>query len=171
MRWSEEDLEAVQARLRKGPKLTPGYKRALARGRRRHKFNARATTSGGRRHDSTAEAKRWEELRLAERAGEIKELKPQVRVRLEHEDGQPYLIRSDGYPNGRRATHVIDFRYRERDPATGAWKETLTYEDVKGFDTALGRLKRAIAERMIGTQIRLIRKQGKSAGKVRWRVR
>ena len=171
MRWSEEQLEAVQARLRQGPKHTPPAPAARAGRQRKHKFNAKAKVSSGVRHDSTAEAKRWEELQLAERAGEVKELERQIRVRLEHSEGQPYLIRSDGYPNGRRATHVIDFRYRERDPSTGAWSERLTYEDVKGFDTALGRLKRAIAERMIGTQIRLIRKQRRSTRKVQWQVR
>ena len=150
MRWTEEQLAAVQARMRGEPD-------GAAPPERKHKFNAKPQVVRGVRHDSTTEAKRWEELRLAQRVGEIKELERQVRVQLEHGDGTPYVTRSERYPKGRRMTHVIDFRYRERDAETGAWKSTMTYEDVKGFDTPRGRIKRAIAERMIGAEIKLTR--------------
>ena len=164
MRWTEEDLAMVRKRWAKsdgrdaGNETDDNGKAGRKKTTKKHKFNARPTTNEGVRHDSSAEGQRWEELKIGARAGEIKELERQVRVKLEDGNGEPYLIRSDGYPNGRKAAHVIDFRYRERNPKTRKWKTQMTYEDVKGHDTPVGRLKRAIAERILGTEIKLTRK-------------
>lgn len=51
---------------------------------RRHKYGAIATTTpDGIKHPSKRQAKRWEELKLLERAGEIVNLKREVPFKLE----------------------------------------------------------------------------------------
>lgn len=135
----------------------------------KHKFGAQAVISAGVRHDSKAEARRWDDLLLAQHAGVIRGLDRQVRIRLLDGKGQPYLIRSEGFPRGRRATWVADFRYQERDPTTNAWIESWVLEDVKGFDTPTSRLKRAIVERMLGVEIRIVRERPSKARRRRRR--
>lgn len=105
---------------------------------RRSKYGARRTIVRGQRFDSNREAARWQELLLLERAGEIADLRRQVRYPLAAGD-RPLLLRSAGYPNGRRATYVADFVYRDR-----AGQEVI--EDAKGYRTPEYRLKRAIME-------------------------
>lgn len=50
---------------------------------RANKYGAKRATRGGLRFDSQAEARRYDELVLLEKAGEIEDLKRQVRYRLE----------------------------------------------------------------------------------------
>ena len=117
---------------------------------KRHKYRAQRTTVDGITFDSKKEARRWQELRLLEKAGEIRQLERQVRFHLwAYCSGAPkdIKIRSQGYPNGRAATWVADFVYHEN----GAQ----VIEDVKGMDTQVSRLKRAIVEAMLGTEIRI----------------
>lgn len=91
--------------------------------------------------DSRGEARRFEELKLLEYAGEITDLKRQFPIPLHGQDGP---IRFD---NGRRARLVVDFAYRE----DGEW----CYEDYKGgIETPVSKLKRAVA-RAMGIEVRL----------------
>lgn len=77
------------------------------------KYGAKKTPCGaGHTHDSGAEAKRCDELRLAERAGLISDLRYQVSFELTA-NGRPILIRSVAYPNGRRAKITFDHVYAE----------------------------------------------------------
>jgi hypothetical protein len=99
---------------------------------RRHKYGAESTTLDGIRFASKAEAKRWAELCLLERAGEITGLERQVPIPLQGQDG-PILT-----PTGRPATYVADFAYV--DNRTGE----KVYEDRKGVQTPEFKLKRAI---------------------------
>lgn len=87
------------------------------------------------------------ELRLREHAGEISNLELQPKFKL-GSDESPVLIRSKGYPNGRRASYKADFRYLE--------KGKVVVEDAKGMDTPVSRLKRAIVEAQYGIRIVLI---------------
>ena len=89
-------------------------------------------TVDGCRFDSTKEAKRWCELKLLERQGEISTLERQVRVHLQGKDGP---LVSD---KGRRLSYVADFRYFDR--RRSAW----VYEDAKGYKTPEYKLKKAI---------------------------
>lgn len=82
--------------------------------------------------DSTREFKRWKELQLLEKAGEITSLERQYRIELYGRDG-PILT-----PTGRKMTWTADFRYI--DLRTGLW----VIEDAKGFPTEVFKLKRAI---------------------------
>lgn len=88
----------------------------------RHKYGAiPKTTADGVWHQSTAEARRWDALKLLERAGAISDLQRQVAF--------PLLV--NGVQIGR---YVADFVYywpnRER-----------VIEDVKGVQTPLFRWK------------------------------
>ncbi len=103
----------------------------------------------GRTFDSRKEAARYRQLKLLHLAGEISEPECQPSFRL-GTDAQPVLIKSKGYPNGRRATYRGDFRYL--DLKSG---DTVV-EDVKGMDTPISRLKRAIVEAQYDVTIQLL---------------
>lgn len=116
--------------------------------KRPHKYRARAMIcpDTGERFDSMSEYCRWRELKLLEMAGEISNLRRQVRYPF-FIDGRPIKIRSDRYPNGRQVNIVMDFVYTENG-------ETVT-EDKKGFDTPVSRLKRGIFEAMHGREVKI----------------
>lgn len=86
---------------------------------RKSKYNAvKTTTYDGIKHDSKKEANRWLELNLLLRAGEISDLKRQVKYELIPKVGKF------------RATYYIaDFVYKEKDG-------TEVVEDTKSAATA-----------------------------------
>lgn len=88
-----------------------------------NKYHANKTTVDGVTYDSQKEAYRAQELKLLERAGEIKNLRCQVPYEL-----IPKQRRKDGKAV-RNMVYVADFVYE--DAKTG---ETIV-EDVKGFKT------------------------------------
>lgn len=97
--------------------------------------------------DSMAEAKRFGELRLLEKAGQITELKLQPR----------YELRANG---GRKiGTYVADFRYLDTERGGG-----VVVEDVKGggengyVDTDLARWKRAHCQAEYGFEVQIIKR-------------
>ena len=108
-----------------------------ARVKARHKFFAKAVTIDGHRFASKAEGARYVELRLLEKAGEIRGLGLQPRFTL-HVGG--VLI----------GAYVADFVYED---AAG----TRVVEDVKGLDLPLGRWKRKHFEAQYGQPVRVIR--------------
>ena len=86
------------------------------------KYHAIPTEVDGVRFASRMEARRYQELRLLERAGEIEGLEMQVRY--------PIVV------NGVKVCeYVSDFEYR--DLSTGRW----IVEDVKGKATPVYKLK------------------------------
>lgn len=100
---------------------------------RRNKYGARKTVVDGLTFDSAKEARRWQELCLLQKAGEIAGLERQVRIPLYGRDG--FLI----FPSGRQAVYVCDFKYVD-------WRRggEIVYEDAKGVETDVFKLKRAI---------------------------
>ena len=90
--------------------------------RRPSKFGAVPTFVDGIRFDSKGEARRWGELKLMERAGQIRDLERQVPYRLE--------------VNGELVSkYVADFRYFDRA------KSVTVVEDFKGHKTPEYRIK------------------------------
>lgn len=83
----------------------------------RNKYGARKVTIEGIVFDSAKEAKRWQQLRLMERAGEIRSLQRQVSYTLV--PMQPGGIRTE-----RSVRYVADFVYERKDG-------TPVIEDVK----------------------------------------
>lgn len=114
------------------------------------KYRAVPTTVNGFRFASKAEARRYQELLLLGKAGEIRNLELQPR----------FPITSGGV---RVADYVADFRYDEiavhgtnglGGPAH-EWRDVV--EDVKGVKTPVYRLKKKLVEAQHGITIREVR--------------
>jgi hypothetical protein len=109
---------------------------------RRHKYGAVRTEVDNIRFSSKAEAKRYGELKLLEKAGLIRGLQTQVAIPL------------DTFTNTGRVrvgVYVADFRYQRIIPDGGEWE--LVTEDVKGFRTPLYRWKKKHVEAQYGITI------------------
>ena len=98
-----------------------------------NKYGARKTIVDGITFDSKREAIRYQELKLLERAGEIKDLELQPK----------YILQPKYRKNGksiREIAYIADFRYFD------TRHNKLVVEDVKGVKTEVYRLKKKIAE-------------------------
>lgn len=129
--WQAVTMADVTRRsLRKGPGVPQ---------ERRSKYGAVKTTADGIVFDSAKEARRYEELRLMEKAGEIQGLIVQP----------PYVLNTIRAGVGTLpiiGMYVADFAYTT--------KEGDVIEDVKGFRTPLYRWKKKHVEAQYGIQIR-----------------
>lgn len=99
-----------------------------------HKYHAKKTTVDGIIFDSKAEARRYSELKLLERAGEISHLELQPR----------FILQEAFTKNGvrhRAITYSADFRYC--DTLNGS---QVVVEDVKGMRTQMYLLKKKLFE-------------------------
>lgn len=130
MRWTQEQVDAYQARARNASASTarvPSASQASPPKARRAKFNNRKVVDAeGNVHDSGKEYRRWQELELLAHAGTITDLRRQV----------PYALVVEGELICR---YVADFVYRE-----GA---ATICEDVKSEPTrklAAYRIKKAL---------------------------
>lgn len=99
------------------------------------KYNNTKIRVDGRLFDSKAEAARWQELCLLERAGEIKELERQVEYEL--------IPKQKGE---RAVKYIADFRYVDHDGKT-------VVEDTKGVRTPVYILKRKLMLYMHGIKV------------------
>jgi len=96
------------------------------------KYKAVKTVIDGYKFSSKLEARRYIDLKLLEKAGEIKHLELQPRFEL-----QPKFIK-----NGikyRKIEYVADFLYQNKDNG-------ITIEDSKGFKTPMYQLKKKLFE-------------------------
>lgn len=97
-----------------------------------NKYGNKKVNVGGETFDSRLEARRFQILRLLERAGEIRDLRRQVPFEL-----------IPAYTKGRRkvrpAVYVADFVYTDKHGRTHV-------EDTKGYKTAEYKLKKKIFE-------------------------
>ena len=111
-----------------------------------NKFGAERTNGFA----SKRESDRHTELALLQRAGRIEGLRTQVRIKLETmaPDGARVPVE---YESGRQASHLVDFAYI--DISTGSE----VFEEVKGVDHPLGKLKRAHVNAQLGIEIRVVR--------------
>ena len=104
------------------------------------KYHNKKITVDGETFDSKKEYKRWCELRLAERAGEITELRRQVKyVLIPSQREKVWNIEKNCFEVGkvieREVSYVADFVYKNR-----LGREVV--EDTKGFRTKDYILKR-----------------------------
>lgn len=99
-----------------------------------NKFRNVPTVVDGIRFASKAEARRYGELKLLERLGEISHLELQPAFKLAV-DGRPVQFRG-----GRQAKYIADFAYWDG--------EKRVVEDVKGMLTREYLLKKAMVEAM-----------------------
>ena len=105
-----------------------------------NKYHSKKITIDGETFDSRREAKRWEELKLLERAGEIQDLRRQVKFELIPSQ------KVNGKVAERACTYVADFVYTENG-------ETVV-EDSKGFRTDTYKIKRKLMLYVHNVQIR-----------------
>jgi len=106
--------------------------------------NVKKPVVDGHRFDSQHEANRYGELKLMLAYGQIESLKlhPRYPIKI---GGITVLMRSKGYPNGRKLTYVADFSYVD------LVLEEVVIEDVKmqsGHRTEVYKIKRALMEAM-----------------------
>jgi hypothetical protein len=109
------------------------------------KYRAQPVVIDGIRFPSKGEAKRWGELQLLQRAGQITELERQRRFKLNAEGGQKV------------GEYVADFCYRERPTMK------FVVEDYKGFPTPLYLWKRRHFEAQYGVKITEVRAKARAA--------
>ena len=114
-----------------------------------HKYYAQAIEVDGIRFASKKEARRYSELMLLWKVEKIAKLELQPRYLL-GTDENPVLLRSARYPKGRRSSYLADFKYYDKE----SFSEVV--EDVKGMDTPLSKLKRAVVEAQYGIRIVLV---------------
>ena len=103
----------------------------------KHKYNAKPTTVDGIKFPSQKEATRWQQLRLMERAGEIRNLRRQVAIKLIGQNA-PILTAT-----GRAMKLTIDFAYEDK---RLNWAEV--YEESKGKRTRDYDVRLAVAQAM-----------------------
>ena len=111
----------------------------------RAKYGNKKTEAYGLIFDSTAEANRYCELRLMQRAGKICSLECQV----------PYVlapgVKLHGEKRARPAVrYFADFKYYDDEGAR-------IVEDTKGRDTPVSRLKRHLMLSVLGIDVRIVR--------------
>ncbi len=105
--------------------------------RRYRKYRNQPTSVADHDFASKSEAKRYEELLLLERNGEVRDIRLQVPYRLEFNG---ILI----------CKYVADFVYNEL--RKGVWSEVV--EDRKGYRTPIYRLKKKMMKVIKGIEIR-----------------
>lgn len=108
----------------------------MAPWRRRSKFGAVKTEVDGRRFDSKAEARRYQELLLLGKAGELRELELQPSFRLT--------------VNGTLIAHYVgDFAYLD-------YSGRYVVEDVKGMKTPVYQLKKKLMKALHAIEVQEI---------------
>ena len=104
---------------------------------KRHKYGAVATELDGVKFASKKESKRYAELKLLEKAGQIVDLTLQPEFEL-----------SVGNANGPVGIYRADFEYLDKRT------NKLVVEDVKGLKTPLYKWKKKHVEKQYGIEIR-----------------
>lgn len=107
------------------------------------KYNNKKVTVNGQVFDSKKEANRYKELLLLEKAGEIQDLRTQVKFKLipaQRDEATGKVIE-------RECSYKADFVYYEEDGET-------VVEDVKGFRTKEYIIKRKLMLYQYGIRIR-----------------
>lgn len=109
----------------------------VPRGTKKSKYKSRRVKIDGIAFASTREGKRYMDLRLLERAGEISMLTCQPK----------YPIVINDIPI---CTVILDFSYIDKSGET-------IIEDVKGLDMVVSKLKRKLVKACHGIEVRLIK--------------
>jgi len=113
--------------------------------KKEHKFHAVPTVRGDLAFASTAEARRYDSLKLLEKAGQISGLEIHPVYVL-----QPRYVRPWDRGTTGEITYEADFAYK--DLATGR----KVVEDVKGVRTAVFMLKKRLFEKIYNQPITII---------------
>lgn len=109
-------------------------------GPKQHKYRAKRTEVDGITFASQKEAKRYQDLKLLQQAGEISELELQPEFELMV--GDTCVCK-----------YVADFRYRLKQHTGDLNPGEEVVEDVKGCNTAVYRLKKKLMKAIYGIEI------------------
>ena len=132
-----------------------------------NKYHNIPTIVDGIRFASNKEARRYQELKLLEKVGEISdlELQPSFTFPFQYSAdipsgvmGNPVRTEFLRYPSGRAVKYVADFTYLEvSDHAiiNGEKHYTMIVEDVKGIQTPVFKLKAALMLAVHGIKVRI----------------
>lgn len=115
-------------------KISARQYRQMIEGKKENKYHAIKTESDGIEFDSKFEAEKWQELKILEKSGIIKDLQRQVR-----------FILLDGYTNNkgekiRPISYIADFTYID------VKKKQKIAMDTKGLETEVFRIKKKLFE-------------------------
>lgn len=111
---------------------------------RSNKYGAKKVTRDGHNFDSQAEAARWDMLQMLQDAKKITGL-------MLHPSFEIVIARQ------KVCRVILDFAYFDHD------LHRMVYEDVKGYDNALSRLKRKLVEAAHGIRVTVIGKAARAA--------
>lgn len=102
-----------------------------------NKYRAKKTKYNGKTYASKKEAQRAQELDLLVRSGDITDLKEQVKFPIDIAGKQVF-------------TYIADFMYFDK------LLNKVVIEDVKGFQTAIFRLKKKCVEAYYSIEITIV---------------
>lgn len=125
MRWSEEEYEAFKRNKQSGNKKNIVKKK-------QNKYRNIKTEIDGINFDSKGEARRYQELKLLEKAGEISDLELQPKFEL-----QPTFRKNN--VTHRSINYIADFKYKDK-------MGNIIVEDFKGKKTQVFRIKEKMFE-------------------------
>jgi hypothetical protein len=131
-------FKPTRAQERRLAKLTPNPRPQQTDRRTSHKYGAVKTEIDGYKFDSKREGERYRELVLMIAAGEISGLIVHPVWPIRHKDVDICFV-------------ILDFSYWDKRA------NTIVHEDVKGFDTAVSRLKRKLLLAFYGINVRVIK--------------
>ena len=116
----------------------------IAQEGKKHKYNAKSVIIDGVRFDSTIEANDWQELKLRERSGEIRNLKRQISFTLQN----AFTSRGKKY---QPITMIVDFVWEERSVHHySGWLKIAA--DRKGVKTQGYQIKKKLFVKLYGEQ-------------------
>ena len=107
----------------------------------RSKYKNRKVERGGVRYDSAKEAKRAFDLELKQRAGEVSELKRQVKFILQESFKIPSKKTKQGFETIKEIAYIADFTY--------FMGGQFYIEDVKGYKTPEYKIKAKMLRKKI----------------------
>lgn len=118
-----------------------------------NKYHAHRIEEGGETFDSRKEYLRWVELNMMQRAGEITNLRRQVKFVLIPAQREPDKVGPKGGTRKgklleRECSYIADYVY------TDAWTGETVVEDTKGMKTEVYKIKRKLMLFRHGIQIR-----------------
>lgn len=136
VRWTAEQLNEYLIKHGKKPVSFSAPKES--------KYHNEQIVVDGEKRDSLTESNRYEELKILQRLGQIKDLQRQV----------PYTLipsQKGENRNERPVKYIADFVYKERQ-ADGSWKDIV--EDTKGYKTKDYTIKRKLMLYIHGISIK-----------------
>lgn len=131
MRLTEEEYQKILQKRRSQEAASKKTEKPKHNFQKKHKYNAKKTERGPFKFDSQKEAKRYDQLLLLKESGEVL-----------------FFLRQAPFHLPGNVTYRVDFIVFWSDGRVG-------FEDVKGYDTPMSKIKRKIVESVYPVTIEL----------------